>query len=54
VQRNSIDVARKLIEEKANINQVDSRKMTPLMHAAHNGNAEAVSLLLKNNADVCD
>ncbi len=52
VQRGSMDVFRKLLELHVDVNVLDKRKMSALIHAAHAGNADAVSLLLKNHADV--
>lgn len=51
IKRNNA-VAQMLILHGANLNLVDSKKMTPLMYAAIFGNNEITELLLSKGADV--
>ena len=49
---NSLEMARLLLQAKAQVNQVDAFKTTALMTAAGHGNAPLVALLLASGADV--
>ena len=46
------DILATLIKNGANINTADSRKITPIMIAAYNGNYELVKLLIESFADI--
>ncbi|WP_341810978.1 MULTISPECIES: ankyrin repeat domain-containing protein [unclassified Wolbachia] len=52
VENRNTEVARKLIEEGANVNQLDSSQRTTLYQPAVNGDIEITKILVKNNADV--
>ena len=45
-------MARALLQEGADVNQVEDNGMTPLIYAAASGNLELVQLLLQSGADV--
>ena len=49
---NSLDMAKLLLQSKAQVNQVDAFKTTALMTAAGKGNVALVTLLLASGADV--
>jgi hypothetical protein len=46
-----IDVVKRLLDQKLNVNAVDKQGVTALMLAAENNKVEIVKLLLKKNAD---
>lgn len=52
VEDRNTEVARKLIEKGANVNQLDSSQRTTLYQPAVNGDIEITKILVKNNADV--
>lgn len=52
VEDKNTEVARKLIEKGANVNQLDSSQRTTLYQPAVNGDIEITKILVKNNADV--
>ena len=50
---NSTQLAAQLMAWGADVDVVDGRNMTPLMHAAHIGNKSLVAALIKRSANVC-
>lgn len=55
-KKGSFELVKQLIEQKANVNTLNSREETPLLIAAHYGHDRVVARLLKLGADVnaCD
>lgn len=51
VQSENIDLVKKLLSIKNDVNKVDSKWHTPLHHAAARANLDMVSSLLENGAD---
>lgn len=51
VENRNTEVARKLTEEGANVNQLDSSQRTTLYQPAVNGDIEITKILVKNNAE---
>ena len=47
----AVEVTKKLIENKANIDEVDFNGVSPLMHLASRGNCKTLALLLDAGAD---
>jgi ankyrin repeat protein len=52
VNNNNFDIAKLLIEHKADVNWRDSMNTTALIYAASAGNKAIVMLLLDNGADI--
>jgi ankyrin repeat protein len=51
-QKTSIDTIKALLEKGSNVNAIDTKHQTALMHASYNGSLKMVEILIEFGADV--